>query len=255
MELTIERKQRRELFWYLLNDSDFFENLSTGVTVSEEYKGILDGIIPSDWRIDRQGIWLHAHPPAIALPPQGFKIHVSATSPTAPDVLRRVAPICVARGVAFKLTADPFLLELMTSKNSSRGSSGKFITIYPGDRDQFVSLMKALDEATHDLRGPYILSDKRYGNGVLFYRYGGISARSSLNVFGEMVPVIESVDGAFVPDVRAPFFHLPDGVDDPFASEDATGDGPVLLNNRYLVTAPLIHSNAGGVYKAEDQRT
>jgi serine/threonine protein kinase len=256
MEPTIERRQRRELFWYVMRDSDFFENLSTGVTVSDEYQGILDSVIPPDWRVTHEGVWLHVHPPAIALPPQGFKIHVSGTSPTASEILRRVAPICVAHDAAFKLTADPLLLELTTSKNSSRGSSGKFITIYPGDRDHFVSLMKALDRATSDLTGPYILSDKRYaGNRVLFYRYGGIAPRVSLNVFGEMVPVIESSDGHLIPDVRAPFFHLPDGVDDPFASEDATNDGPVLLNNRYLVTALLVHSNAGGVYKAEDQHT
>jgi len=256
MEPTIERRQRRELFWYVMRDSDFFEDVSTGVTVSDEYQGILDDVIPSDWKITQQGIWLHASPSAAVVPNQGFKIHVSGTSVTAPDVLRRVAPICVAHEAAFKITAEPFLLELTTSKNCSRGAAGKFITVYPRDRDHFVSLMRALDEATSDLTGPYILSDKRYaGNRVLFYRYGGIAARASLNVFGEKVPVIESTDGHLVPDVRAPFFHLPDGVEDPFVSEDATNDGPVLLNNRYLVTALLTHSNAGGVYKAEDQHT
>jgi class III lanthionine synthetase len=256
MDLEIERRQKRDVFWFVRQDSEFFESLSTSVSASPDYKEILDGCVPSDWRKVHKDVWLQAVPPDETLPLQGFKIHLSGTSPTATELLRRVVPICVSNRAGFKVMANPDLLELTTSKNSSRGASGKFITIYPRDGEHFSKLMEVLDKATNDMAGPYILSDKRYaGNKVLFYRYGGIAPRSSLNIFGESVAVIQSRDGSLVPDVRTPFFQLPEGIEDPFKSEDVAKQGDILLKDRYLVKALLVHSNSGGVYKAEDQHT
>lgn len=256
MDLAIERKQRHDAFWFVLEDGDFFENLTRSVLVSPDYQEILDSYVPPDWKRVHSDVWLQAVPSDETLPPQGFKIHLSGTSPTAIELLHRVVPICVAQRAGFKVMANPDLLELTTSKNSSRGASGKFITIYPRDCEHFSELIKILDKATNDLAGPYILSDKRYAsNKVLFYRYGGIAPRSSLNVFGENIAVIESRDGSFVPDVRTPFFQLPEGIEDPFKSEDVAQQSEVLLNNRYLVKALLVHTNSGGVYKAEDRHT
>ena len=64
----------------------------------------------------------------------------------------------------------------MTSKNSGRGASGKFMAIYPSNEEHFTAIIQALDQATAGIAGPYILSDRRYrDNKVLFYRYGGFA--------------------------------------------------------------------------------
>ncbi|HYR91056.1 MAG TPA: class III lanthionine synthetase LanKC [Terriglobia bacterium] len=256
MEIGIDRRLGRELVWFLQDETDFFEDPSALPSKSDGYRKILHRLVPSDWNLGQSGIWLHAAPPNLRLPLQGFKIHVSGTSVTAEELLHRIAPVCVANTVGFKVIADPLILERMTSKNFSRGASGKFITIYPRDDEHFVTVMKALDEATRGLAGPYILSDKRYGeNKVLFYRYGGFAPRYQLNIYGEKVPIISKTDGTLVPDDRTPFFQLPEGIKDPFESDDAAGDGGVCLKNRYFITDLILHSNAGGVYKAQDQET
>ena len=171
MEIAIDRRLGRDLFWFVQHETDFFEDPSALPSSSPGYRNTLDRLVPSGWKRGESGIWLHAVPSDARLPLQGFKIHVSGTSLTAEELLRRVIPVCVENEVGFKVMADPLMLERTTSKNSSRGASGKFITIYPRDDEHFVTLVKALDRATNGLAGPYILSDKRYGeNRVLFYR-------------------------------------------------------------------------------------
>ena len=77
----------------------------------------------------------------------------------------------------------------MNSKRWARQGAGKFITIYPFDEDQFVSVIEQLHQATRQFEGPYILSDRRYKDSkVVFYRYGGMSPFKVLNIKGEKVP-------------------------------------------------------------------
>jgi serine/threonine protein kinase len=256
MEIAIDRRLGRDLVWFVENDSDFFEDPSTMPSDSSEYGAMLDSLVPSAWKRIESGGWLHAVPSNSTLPLQGFKIHVSGTSVTAEDLLRKVVPACVENEAAFKVLASPLLLERTTSKNYSRGASGKFITIYPTNEEHFGVVIKAVDAATRGMAGPYILSDKRYGdNKVLFYRYGGFAPRYRMNIYGERVPVIDAADGTLVPDDRTPFFQLPEGIKDPFESAAAEDDSGVCLKNRYIVTEVIVHSNAGGVYKAQDQAT
>jgi hypothetical protein len=107
--------------------------------------------------------------------------------------------------------------------------------------------------------GPYILSDRRYrDSGVVHYRYGGILPTRRLDVTGRGVPVMQLQYGQMVDDERLPFFHLPHGMSDPFASEpdaaetDAEG---TLKQGRYLVQSVIGFSNPGGVYVALDRET
>jgi serine/threonine protein kinase len=256
MDIAIDRRLGRDLIWFVQNETEFFEDPSALPIDFSEYRNIVERFVPSGWMLGESGIWLHALPSSSTLPVQGFKIHVSATSVTAQELLCRVVPVCVENLVGFKVMASPLMLERTTSKNYSRGAAGKFITIYPRDDAHFVALLKALDAATAGLAGPYILSDKRYGdNKALFYRYGGFVPRYELNVFGERVPTISTPDGNMIPDDRTPFFQLPEGITDPFESGTAADDGGVCLKNRYVVTDVIVHSNAGGVYQAEDRET
>src|SRR5262245_22765440 len=133
MEITIDRRLDRDMFWLFMRDAEFFEQTLNSSSDSDGYKEILTGLVPSDWEIHKYDIWLGVSPADAKSPLQGFKIHVSATSVTAMEILRRVTPVCVECRAPFKVIADPLILEMMTSKNCTRGASGKFITIYPSD--------------------------------------------------------------------------------------------------------------------------
>lgn len=242
---------------YTFVDSEFFEPISR-YAPSSTYADALAELLPGGWETYRSDIWLGAHPVDATYPPQGFKIHVSAIVDTSIETLRRVVPVLVESGVPFKMAGDPTLLRYLNSKRAARGSSGKFMTVYPPSREVFETLVARLHECTRNLEGPYILSDKRFADSkVVFYRYGGFSRMRTLNADGTTQSVIQASDGTVVPDIRTPYFQLPDGIDDPFPTMDETGgpDGPVILGGRFEVEEALAFSNAGGVYRARDLQT
>lgn len=243
----------RELAGFTFVSPEFFETLAAH-RISSTYRDVLLPLLPPHWTVARHNIWLRAYPRDIDTPAQGFKIHVSATTSNAKEILQAVVPACVTEESSFKLVADPALLSFVGSKNYGRGASSKFITIYPPDIQTFKRLIEALDLATRGYEGPYILSDRRYsGSKVVFYRYGGFSPRDRLNVDGTKEPVILAPNGNLEPDPRVGYFRLPPWVADPFGNPQVTDyEGPRLLKGRYEIERALFFSNAGGVYKARD---
>ncbi|MFP2960965.1 protein kinase domain-containing protein [Myxococcus sp. 1LA] len=245
-----------ELSSYTFCNRDYFDTLGR-FPITSVYSDLLASLLPRDWKLTRFDVYLQASSGSTVLKPQGFKIHVSATSEGAEAVLRKVVPECVRANVTFKVVADPLLLRFMNSKRYARGGSGKFVTIYPPDEATFLSLIEALNQATRELEGPYILSDRRYpGSKVVFYRYGAFQRMSELLVDGTRRAVMRKPDGTVMTDSRMPFFQLPEGVKDPIpapADEDADDGG--LLNGRYEVQESLSFTNTGGVYKALDHKT
>lgn len=256
MAYGIERRLKRELFPFAIVSKDFFEDINNYIPATSQYKHIIDTYLTDGWTVVREGIWYHSFLAENHLPEQGFKIHISATSKTAQEVLQRVMPICAENGVAFKVLVDDFILDFSTSKNFPRSASGKFITIYPASDSLFVRLLESLYQATSDLRGPHVLSDKPYKDSkVVFYRYGGFIPQYRLNIFGERISVIQSPEGKLIPDDRVPFFRLPEYINDPFESQDLYHEGEVLLKNRYRVKSTILFSNSGGIYTADDIST
>jgi serine/threonine protein kinase len=260
MESSIDRRAGREIATFCLLNESYYESLNTYTPGSSEYKDLLDSHLPLGWIVRHDKLWYHVSPPNSALPLQGFKIHLAATSLSAEDLLARTLPLLVASQSTFKVVVDSFILDLINSKNFARGSSGKFITIYPTDDEHCKALLESLYGATAGMRGPFILSDRLYRDSrVLFYRYGGFRPRHKLTIYGERTPTILNAAGKEVPDLRAPSFRLPEGITDPFYSPpnsaaSTNGDG-ILLKERYLVQSAITFSNAGGVYKAHDQKT
>jgi hypothetical protein len=232
--------------------------------ISNEYRDRLQALLPPRWIMRSSEMWLHLQPPdgdRAPTPASGFKIHVSSTPKHAHRALEIVAPHCIARAVPFKIAADPAALIFLNSKQAPRGSSGKFMTIYPASTERFASLIAELHELTQQasLEGPYILSDRRYpGSRVLYYRYGGFMLESRLGVDGRRQLQMRGHDGHLRPDVRYPYFELPPGTADPFGSSiiiaDDAGKG-TLLRGRYAVEGALSFSNSGGVYHATDTTT
>lgn len=246
------------------------------------YRRILDSVVErvrpfEHWYIRTGDVWTYAEPPGHATRGQGWKIHVSATNKNVEDVLERVFEVLVKHDAAFKFAASPRRVRELLDIRAPRASSGKIVTVYPDDDSQFVQLLQDLDAATDGLLGPAIMSDRPYRSGSLVhYRYGGFSSDFTyLGSDGTYVPALVAPDGSWWPDERRPSFKVPpwarfpmgDEVDTPErAAEDqgaptprkaeaGTGSPPVLLDGRFAARGAIVHSNRGGVYRADDQHT
>ncbi|WP_247665134.1 class III lanthionine synthetase LanKC [Nocardiopsis sp. B62] len=204
------------------------------------------------WRSRTRGQWTYLRPPQEELPEQGWKIHVSATLGNAREVLRVTSAYCTARSLPHKYLSTPAVLLTSNTKYAPRASSGKFITIYPGDADQLHRTLGDLDAELGGLEGPYILSDLRWNEGPLYVRYGGFTPMFTHTAEGTRAPAIRHPEGHLVPDHREPRFLVPEWVDVPdFLSVSAerrvSGEGAERFP--YEVENPIHFSNGGGVYR------
>ncbi|MEU3985181.1 class III lanthionine synthetase LanKC [Streptomyces sp. NPDC026672] len=219
--------------------------------------------MPAAWGLRRHGHWLVADPPGAPELGQGWKLHVSATSHTSADTLRRSLPVLRDAGVRFKFLVDPAEVRELNGKSFSRSASGKFITVYPPDETAFHTVARALTDALQGCEGPYVLSDRRYpGSRVVSYRYGGFTSRFRLQPLGIRELLIESPDGSLVRDTRTPYWTRPDWTTDPVTHEGppapADPDAPKprrTLAGRYEIENAIVFSNRGGIYRAVDTVT
>ncbi|WP_157537865.1 class IV lanthionine synthetase LanL [Kitasatospora azatica] len=187
---------------------------------------------------------------------QGWKLHVSATRLSAPEVLYRVAHVLVPRGVAFKFSRSIRMVEEMTGERYDRAQCGKIIAIYPSDEDQFRELATALDKATAGLPGPAVLNDRPVRPGSLVhYRFGAFRGVPVLTDDGVFEIRVADPDGTPVEDVRKPWFCPPSWAELPYPAPPKTTKPGALLADRFEVRQAIRHSARGGVYKALDHRT
>lgn len=245
-------------FMYTLSNELFYEPFEAHYEPKPDYITLVNDLLRdlnSDWVSTRDGFWFHIHPRKVALPTQGWKVHVSATLDNGASILQRAAKIALAHNVPFKFALDRNILSLISSKKWNRGSSGKFITMYPFDLPSFEMLLEDLYTELRDEEGPYILSDKRYKDcKTLYYRYGGIKRTSRVDMRGTEIPVLISPDGEAIPDRRNAYFDPPAWATDPFPVEEPEQE--LTLNaGRYVVKKALAFSNSGGVYVADDLST
>ncbi|SDK01717.1 class III lanthionine synthetase LanKC [Streptomyces indicus] len=212
---------------------------------------------PEGWRRASAGDWLHLDPGTRDRPRQGWKVHVSACLDTAEKTAAVVWDYCVPRGLPFKFVPGPHALHLRNSKYAQRGSSGKFVTVYPKDETELAVVLRDLDELLGGQPGPYILTDLRYADGPLYVRYGAFVQRHCVGADGRLVPAIENPEGALVPDRRDPVFRLPEWVTLPeflrphLEARDAT----TVSDLPYRIEKALHFSNGGGVYAGTDTRS
>jgi serine/threonine protein kinase len=230
---------------------------SEHVLLAEQVRMVLRRAGATGWSETEGDFWFAVTPPAYQPRTQGWKLHVSATPLSAPLVTVRVAEILVAAGCAFKVaTGLPQLLDL-TSVTCDRGSSGKVITAYPRDDEQFAELAEALHHATEHLPGPAILSDRPYRPGSLVhYRFGVFTANPVLSNDGSYESRLRGPDGDLVADRRLAWFSPPSWASCPLAVEPPpAASGPVLLAGRFEVREAIRHGNKGGVFVALDRTT
>ncbi len=213
--------------------------------------------VPDGWTERGTGMWREWSHPDLTLPEAGWKIHVSARPKRLQHVLDTVAEVCFAAGVPFKHLASDRSYMAAHHKHAPAPQAGKFCTVYPPD---VPTARRLLDELTQRLKGeegPYILTDRRYGDtGVVFYRYGAFRPIVRVRADGTTEHLVRNGRGEPVPDRRTVQFVLPEGVTDPFTEEApadlaaAAADGVRIGDFR--VVAPLARSNAGGAYRGLD---
>lgn len=235
---------------------DFYDSAALAAREENGFT-IGTGDPPSGWSRGRNDDWVMYAPDEVALPSQGWKIHVSACLDNAEAVLETVSAYCLRERIAFKFIPSRELLFLRNMKYASRGYSGKFITIYPIDERHLERILTDLGSTLEGQPGPYILSDLRWGDGPLFVRYGGFAERFCVGASGELEPAIEDLDGKLVPDRRAAVFSVPPGVVLPACLEPhlTARNSATMADLPYSVERVLHFSNGGGVYAGTDTRT
>ncbi|MGE5132803.1 MAG: class III lanthionine synthetase LanKC [Gemmatimonadota bacterium] len=241
---------------YCLTDRRFYDSPDGAVARDADFR-VSSRSLPPGWERVHWDEWLIHQPPGTAIPPQGWKIHVSACGHNADDVLAEVWDYCVPRNISFKYLRSRRTLHMRNAKYAPREASGKLVTIYPLDGQQFGLILRELGALLSGQPGPYILSDLRYGAGPLFVRYGGFTRRHCANSKGELVPAIEDGSGRLVPDERRPVFSVPEWAALPACLEPhlAARNAVSLAAMPYQITRALHFSNGGGVYVATDMRT
>jgi serine/threonine protein kinase len=238
-------------------DPDYYEPLHRFADASEPFR---PSAPPAGWRETARDVWLAWQPPQVMSPTQGWKVHVSATWERAPAVIDAVAGVCGRHGVPFKHLRSRFAYVFTHHKHADRAQSGKLCALFPPDETVARRVMDDVSALLRDEEGPYILTDRRYGDStVVHYRYGAFLLQSRLLPDGTSVPQLRDGHGALVEDIRVPRFVLPAGISDPFdrrvrrtstVRQRAAGDGPRVGD--YRILGALAHSNAGGAYRAID---
>ncbi|MFG2886442.1 class IV lanthionine synthetase LanL [Streptomyces sp. NPDC048297] len=214
------------------------------------------------WTTDADEMWCRLTPLSAAQNQQGWKLHVSATAASAPAVLVKSLDVLLRDESVFKFARSLDQVGALNSRATPRGSSGKFITVYPRSDADAARLALLLHEATQGLAGPRILSDQPYAlNSLVHYRYGAFVGRRKLSDEGLLVWFIEDPDGNPVEDKRTGQYTPPAWVVSPFPASvpvpraGKKPAGPVLLGDRFSVREAIRHTNKGGVYRGTDATT
>ncbi|WP_033825097.1 class III lanthionine synthetase LanKC [Kitasatospora sp. MBT63] len=210
--------------------------------------------LPAGWERGDQEIWAVVRPVDVRLPAQGWKIHVSSCAEDAEQVLEQVHAFCLSERITFKFLRGLPILHVQNSKYAPRGASGKFCTLYPVDDGELERCLDGLGLLLAGRRGPYILSDLRWGEGPLYLRYGGFAERHCRNDAGERVLALAEPDGRLVPDVRGAGFAVPAWAPVPARLAPAIAERAAQRDTGlpYTIERVLHFSNAGGVYLARD---
>ncbi|GAA2863251.1 class III lanthionine synthetase LanKC [Lactobacillus intestinalis] len=209
--------------------------------------------VNSQWVNENTEYWHYMIYQSHNLPTQGWKIHLSATIHQAQEMLDIVAPWLIRERVSFKFVSSLEQLVYSNSKYADRSESGKFITIYPRNNDEFEYLLQMLKKLTmHFDLGPYILSDQNWQESNVYFRYGGFKPIYIVSKDGKKIPAIYDSNGKKHEDKRLPYYQKPNFVSDPpFFKKNVFPDSRTFLPlSKYKVRSALHFSNAGGVYLA-----
>ncbi|MGW2787122.1 class IV lanthionine synthetase LanL [Streptomyces populi] len=215
------------------------------------------------WTTDADEMWCRLTCRSGVQRRQGWKLHVSATAASAPEVLVKALDVLLREEAAFKFVQSLEQVSALNSRATPRGSSGKFITVYPPSDGDAARMALELHKATAGLAGPRILSDQPYApHSLVHYRYGAFVGRRRLSDQGLLVWFIEDPDGNPVEDKRTGQYSPPPWAVSPFPAsvplppqQEKAARSRVVLGGRFSVREAIRHTNKGGVYRGTDVTT
>jgi tRNA A-37 threonylcarbamoyl transferase component Bud32 len=192
-------------------------------------------------------------------PPQGWKLHVSATVLSACAVFRRIAPYLRRRKASFKAARSLDVLNQLNAGNYYGFSQvGKFVTVYPTSGKEAVVLARALDRLTHGQPAPRVPYDEVLRPGsCIHYRYGAFDSKLRVRVGKTLVPALLRPDGTRAPDRREPLSAVPSWMANPFPGTTRPNGRVALtqLDTAYEGYEALVQRGRGGVYRALEKNS
>ncbi|WP_026252191.1 hypothetical protein [Streptomyces sp. PsTaAH-124] len=90
--------------------------------------------------------------------------------PQDPEVIGEVLAYCREHRLSVKFLRGPVTVLAANSKYAPRASRGKLLTLYPRDEAELRRALTGLAARPDGRRGPYILSDLRWRDTVLYVR-------------------------------------------------------------------------------------
>jgi len=204
-------------------------------------------IFNNSFSSDSHGIFTQLNLNEYKIPHQGFKIHVSCTINNFNEILFIVYDFCKKNKIAFKYMSNLDVLKYFLSSKAPRESSGKFITIYPKNDNEFKNILEDLYVLLSGFEGNYILTDKRYKDSkCLYYRFGVMNTKIVGNFL--LDPNKNKIE-----DIRKPFYYLPNFIKEPFEDKDSESVSKLLIN--YEIIDVIQSKNSGGIYLAVDKNS
>ncbi|WP_159944438.1 MULTISPECIES: hypothetical protein [unclassified Nocardiopsis] len=187
-----------------------------------------------------RGPWTDVLPPDLDLPPQGWKIHVSARPETLAPTAERVLPLLLRTPCRFKFARTARVMRELNSSTNRPGGVGKAVTVYPRPGD-FPALAEKLAAELVGMEGPRSPSDRRLRpDAPVHYRYAPFSPLYGDNGQGDFHLVVRDTWGREHPGAATGRYTAPAWLPDPFTGEmvrhaPAHPAAAVLLGGRYLV--------------------
>jgi hypothetical protein len=202
-------------------------------------------------------IWRFSRQAAPDDPPQGWKLHISATILTANKILERVGPFLSESGLLYKA---PRNLQELGRLNCGLfygfSQVGKFITVYPQSQQEAILVAQKLSCLTKRTFAPAVPYDRPFQNSkCIFYRYGAFAGVDEIvNPDRTRTPAIRNLDGELVADQRSPDTAVPNWLTDPFprAHRPRRTASVSLLKTTFRAFEALSQRGKGGVYRALD---
>lgn len=233
---------------YLQADSDYYEPDTTEKSDQE-----FTCKPPANWQNFYQGDW-HCCLSPRPLAQQGWKIHLSVALGQEQGMLDLASRYCFAHLLSFKVTRSRRAWLLKNAKYADRAASGKFITIYPEDEEEFIQTVFDLAALLKDFApGPYILSDRRWQASLVYYRYGAFKEIVK-EIAGQKCCCLQAPDGSWQEDQRCPYYYQLDFVQEPaeLVRDNFQVKGAEISKlTAYQIKEGLHFSNGGGVYLAQ----
>ncbi|MFD0351303.1 hypothetical protein ACFQ0M_45255 [Kitasatospora aburaviensis] len=235
---------------FAVADPLFFDTLGRA-PFDPDLQREMSELVGADGEVTESGVWAGCR--AVAAPPlpeHGWKIHVSAVPEDAAVALRAVAAEFHRTPFHFKCLRSTRLVRLGAARWWPPGQIGKVVVIYTHSAEQCRELLARLAGPLADVRGPYVLTDRRYGkSGCLYYRYGEFISSGTVGADGTARSVLHGPDGRRWTDDRDPVYRRPPWVPELCDEEQADGSGSHVLHG-YQVVRALHYGGAGGVYLA-----